>query len=365
MSENEAPVLAAVRNRIGHLTLNRPGGLNALTLPMVRCLWQQLQAWEDDPQILAVVLRGAGEKAFCAGGDIRALYDSHQAGDDLHWTFFEEEYALDHYIHAYSKPILALMDGFVLGGGMGLVQGTSVRVISERVKMAMPEVCIGYFPDVGASYFLSRLPGELGTYLGLTGVQVAAADALYVGLADVCLPSERLAELAHGLDNLAWTTKTPQEALATLLATLTTQQLPGATLQALRPVIDEHFSQPDLPSIRAALLGETRAEFRDWAAETVRVLDSRSPLAMGVTLELLRRGRDLPLRDCFALELHLGSQWFAKGDFIEGVRALIIDKDKQPRWNPASLAELEPKRVQAFFAGFQPAAGKARRTVSA
>ncbi|MGV8842465.1 MAG: enoyl-CoA hydratase/isomerase family protein [Pseudomonas sp.] len=365
MSDVEAPVLAEVRNRIGHLTLNRPRGLNALTLPMVRCLWQQLRAWEDDPQILAVVLRASGEKAFCAGGDIRALYDSHQAGDSLHWTFFEEEYALDRYIHAYSKPFLALMDGFVLGGGMGLVQGASMRVISERVKMAMPEVCIGYFPDVGASYFLSRLPGELGIYLGLTGVQVPMADALYVGLADSCLPREQFAEFDHGLDNLAWTTTKPQDALATLLATLTTQQLPGAALNALRPVIDEHFSQPDLPSIRAALLAETRAEFRDWAAETVKLLDSRSPLAMSVTLELLRRGRDLPLSDCFALELHLGRQWFAKGDFIEGVRALIIDKDNSPLWNPPTLASVSSQQVLGFFHDFDPATRPSGRTVSA
>jgi enoyl-CoA hydratase/carnithine racemase len=350
MSNTEAPVLTAVRNRIGHLTLNRPGGLNALTLPMIRCMRQQLQAWADDPQILAVVLRAAGEKAFCAGGDIRALYDSHLAGDSLHWTFFEEQYALDGYIHAYRKPFLALMDGLVLGGGMGLVQGASLRVISERVKMAMPEVCIGYFPDVGASYFLSRLPGELGTYFGLTGVQVRTADALYAGLADVCLPNERLAEFDRRLDNLTWTAPA-QEALAALLATLTIPQLPGATLQALRPAIDEHFAQPDLPAIRAALLGETRPEFRDWAAETVRVLDSRSPLAMSVTLELLRRGRNLPLSDCFALERHLGNQWFARGDFIEGVRALIIDKDQAPQWNPTSLAALDPARVQAFFVG--------------
>lgn len=357
---SEAPVLAAVRNRIGHLTLNRPAGLNALNLEMVRLLQEQLQAWADDPQILAVVLRGAGEKAFCAGGDIRAMYDSYQRGDGLWERFFEEEYALDQYIHAYRKPILALMDGFVLGGGMGLIQGAALRVVTERARMGMPETAIGYFPDVGASYFLSRLPGELGTYLGVTGVQIRAADALYADLADWCLPSEQLAELDRCLDNMQWTVH-PQEALRTLLATLASRKLPGAELKALHPAIEEHFAQADIPAIRASLQGETRPEFQHWAEETLKLLDSRSPLALCVTRELLRRGRQLSLAECFALELELDRQWFPRGDIIEGVRALIVDKDKTPRWNPPHLDAVSAEQVASFFDCSQPA-GKARQT---
>lgn len=352
MSDAEAPVLTAIRNQIGHLTLNRPAGLNALTLPMIRALWQQLQAWEDDPQIFAVVLRATGEKAFCAGGDIRALYDSYQAGDNLHRIFFEEEYALDQYIHGYPKPIVALMDGFVLGGGMGLVQGAALRVITERVKMGMPEVGIGYFPDVGGSYFLPRLPGELGLYLGVTGTQVRAADALYARLADWCLPSEQFAEFDRCLDCMTWSGH-PQESLRSLLATLASNRLTGAELKALRPAIDEHFALPDLPAIRASLETESRPEYQDWAEQTLNLLDSRSPLAMSVTLELLRRGRTMSLANCFELELHLDRQWFAKGDIMEGVRALIVDKDKTPRWNPPTLAQLDSERVNGFFSGFQ------------
>lgn len=166
MDATQNEVLAEVRNHIGHLTLNRPAGLNAITLDMVRLLQQQLDAWATDANVHAVVLRGAGEKAFCAGGDIRSLYDSFKSGDTLHEDFFVEEYALDLTIHHYRKPVLALMDGFVLGGGMGLVQGADLRVVTEKSRLAMPEVAIGYFPDVGGSYFLPRIPGELGIYLG-------------------------------------------------------------------------------------------------------------------------------------------------------------------------------------------------------
>ncbi|WP_367371504.1 enoyl-CoA hydratase/isomerase family protein [Pseudomonas lini] len=363
MTDVEAPILAAVRNRIGHLTLNRPGGLNALTLPMVRLLLQQLHAWEQDPEIVAVVLRATGEKAFCAGGDIRMLYDSHESGNNQHEIFLEEEYALDEHIHTYPKPIMALMDGFVLGGGMGLAQGATLRVITERTRMGMPEVGIGFYPDVAGSYFLPRLSGELGIYLGVSGIQIRAADALYARLADWCIPSKQITELDRCLDSMSWTSH-PREDLCTLLATLAVSKLPGSELKAFRPVIDEYFALSDLPSIRAALLTESRPEFQDWAEETVKLLDSRSPLAMAVTLELLRRGRKLPLADCFAQELHLDYQWFDKGDFMEGVRALIIDKDKNPRWNPPTLAELDPARVQAFFDGFKPGAGKVRRTVT-
>ncbi len=361
MSEHEAPVLASVRNRVGHLTLNRPAGLNALTLPMVRLLHRHLWAWELDPDIVAVVIRGAGEKAFCAGGDIRMLYESHAAGDNQHELFLEEEYALDEYLHGYAKPVLALMDGFVLGGGMGLAQSASVRVITERTRMGMPEVGIGFFPDVGGSYFLPRLPGELGVYLGVTGRHVRAADALYAGLADYCLPSECLADLDRALDSLNWS-YAPRENLHQLLAGLASERIPGSELKAFRQAIDRHFALPDIAAIRQSLLAEDCPEFRDWAEETVRLLDSRSPVAMAVTLELLRRGRHLPLADCFALELHLDYQWFDKGDLMEGIRALIIDKDKNPRWNPPTLAELTQQRVLSFFSGFQAAPGKPLRT---
>ena len=341
-------VLIDVRNHIGHLVLNRPAGLNALDLPMVRTLQRQLDAWAEDDDIYAVVLRGAGDKAFCAGGDIRALDDSYTGGQDLHLRFFEEEYALDLSIHRYRKPVLALMDRLVLGGGLGLVQSADLRVVTERSSLGMPEVAIGYFPDVGASYFLPRLPGELGLYLGMTGARIGAADALYCGLADWHMPSQSLARLDHMLDHLKWKS-TPLKDLQAVMAKLGTQRLPDPPLKALRPAIDHFFALPDLASILEQLQQVTVADSRQWALDTVAVMQARSPLAMAVTLELLRRGRQLSLQDCFALELSLDRQWFEHGDLIEGVRALIIDKDKQPRWQPATVQALKDEDVRRFF----------------
>ncbi|TKA92195.1 enoyl-CoA hydratase/isomerase family protein [Halopseudomonas bauzanensis] len=347
----EQSVLAEVRNGVGHLTLNRPAGLNALSLEMVRSLRQQLDAWHNDPAVRLVVLRANGEKAFCAGGDIRGLYDSFKAGDGMYVTFFEEEYAMDQVLHGYTKPVLALMDGFVLGGGMGLAQAASHRVVTERVKMGMPETGIGYFPDVGGSYFLSRLEGAIGQYLGVTGSHVRAADALYCGLADHCISSDLVTELDQALNSQSWSDD-PAGDLDQLLRKRASQKLPGSEIKALRSAIDRHFSHPDMLRIRASLSSEDCPAYQDWAERTLATIDSKSPLAMNVTLELLRRGRELDLADCFALELHLDRQWFAKGDIMEGVRALIVDKDKTPRWSPPTLAEVTAEQVAAFFAGF-------------
>ncbi|WP_307945648.1 enoyl-CoA hydratase/isomerase family protein [Pseudomonas mosselii] len=343
-------VLAEVRNHIGHLTLNRPAGLNALTLDMVRSLQRHLDQWAQDPQVHAVMLRGEGPKGFCAGGDIRSLHDSYKAGEKLHEDFFVEEYALDLCIHRYRKPVLVLMDGFTLGGGMGLAQGCDLRIVTERSRLGMPEVGIGYFPDVGGSYFLPRVPGELGIYLGVSGSQIKAVDALYCGLADWYVDSEKLAALDDRLDRLAFGAN-PLKDLQGLLAGLGTQTLADAPLAQLRPVIDHFFALPDLPSIIEQLRAVTIGDSRQWALDTADLLETRSPLAMAVTLELLRRGRHLALEDCFAMELHIDRQWFAHGDIIEGVRALIVDKDKQPRWNPPTLAGLTTQRVDQFFEG--------------
>ncbi|MES2184766.1 MAG: enoyl-CoA hydratase/isomerase family protein [Pseudomonadota bacterium] len=356
-------ILAEVRSGIGLLTLNRPAALNALSLQMVQDMHRQLRAWADDGAVQAVVVRGAGEKAFCAGGDIRALYDSYRAGDGMYLQFFEEEYALDLYIAEYPKPYIALMDGYVMGGGMGISQNATVRIVTERTRLAMPEVGIGYFPDVGGSYFLPRLPGRLGLYLALTGVQIRAADALYAGLADLWVPAAQLPELVQRLQGLDWRGGGDiQAAVAALVADMQPAAAEPAPLAAVRAAIDRHFSLPDVAATMASLAAQAAevaqggaAKDSDpalatWAADTHALMARRSPLAMGVTRALLSRGASLPLAACLRMELALDRQWFARGDFMEGVRAVIVDKDQQPRWRPATVGEVDEALVQSFFA---------------
>lgn len=345
--EDELEVLAEVRGGLGIVTLNRPAALNALTLKMVRELRRILDRWAGDSAVKAILLRGAGEKAFCAGGDIRAIYDSFKAGGQEYLDFFSEEYALDRALHRYAKPTIVLMGGFVMGGGMGLAQGCKFRLVTDTTRLAMPEVGIGYFPDVGASYFLSRLPGALGPYLGLTGVQLKAADAMYGELADGYVPSDRMDDLVLALAELAWSA-TPMENVRDVVTAFAAQPQ-QTSLDALRPAIDLHFSQPSISAILSSLCAEERPQFAQWAQQTTAIMAARSPIAMCVTLEQLRRGARLTLEECLEMEFHMDQEWLPRGDMIEGVRALIVDKDKCPRWSPSSLEDVTPDSILSFF----------------
>jgi enoyl-CoA hydratase/carnithine racemase len=339
-------VLSEVRNHVGYLTLNRPSGINALTLCMVRKLRARLAEWSQDDDIFVVVLRGAGSKGFCAGGDVRALCQSYQRNEDLHQAFFAEEYDLDLALHQFRKPVVALMDGFTLGGGLGLAQAAELRVVTERSCLGLPETAIGFFPDVGASYFLSRLPGAIGLYLGITGARITAADALYCGLADWFVEHDRLATFEARLDQVKWSAL-PLKDVQNLLARLGVQVLPEPSLDRLRPAIDHFFNQPEVPSIIEQLRQVNVAGSRDWALRTADEMAQRSPLAMAVTREMLLFGRQLNLESCFHMELHLAKQWFDRGDLLEGVRALLIEKDKRPHWKPAP----GPRQLQELFEG--------------
>ena len=299
-------ILARVANGVATVTLNRPGALNALTYDMLVALRGWLDAWENDARVRTVVLRGAGSKAFCAGGDVRALYEQMKSGGGGHPRFFEVEYALDHRIHTYPKTVVAVMDGIVMGGGMGIAQGARVRIVGDRTKMAMPETAIGLFPDVGGSYFLSRVPGKLGIYLGLAGPTIGAADAIYCGLADVYAGA---------------------------------QDAPQAELEALRPAVDRHFAHESVDAIVASLRSEDDPRYREWAQRTLDALSRRSPTLLAVTLEQLKRGAKLSAAECFRMELGLIHACFEQGDMLEGIRALIIEKDNQPRWKPVAPAE--------------------------
>lgn len=350
-----AYVQTSVSNGTGLIVLDRPKALNSLSLEMVRALTAALLAWRDSPEVDAVVIRSSSEKALCAGGDIRFFYDvgrdTPQAGSALLEDFFTEEYALNHLIHFYPKPYIALMDGVVMGGGMGVAQGgpeCRIRIVTERTKMAMPEVNIGLFPDVGGSYFLSHAPGQLGNYLGVTGVTIGAADALYAGLADYFVPSAELPALLALLEATAGAQL--RAAIADFAAPF--QRSAGESqLAAQRSAIDRHFAAGSVPAITASLQQDDSA----FAQKTLQLMATRSPLMMCVTHELIKRGAALDVADCLRMERALVRRNFEHGEVIEGVRALVIDKDNAPQWRPAKLAEVSDEQVQQMFAPVWPA----------
>ncbi len=349
MSEH---VLHRIANRTGIITLDRPKALNSLSLEMVRALNAILLDWQADAGVDAVVLTSSSEKALCAGGDIRFFHEvgnaTPQGGSALLEDFFTEEYALNHLIHFYPKPYIALMDGVVMGGGMGIAQGgpaCGLRIVTERTKMAMPEVNIGLFPDVGGSHFLSHAPGRLGMVLGLTGLTIDAADALYVGLADVFVPSAQLPALHALID------ATPGADLPAAIRAFAAAQAGESDLQANRARIDTHFGADSVAAIMASLEGDD-APFAQKALKAMRL---RSPLMMCVTRELLVRGADLDVAECLRLERSLVRRNFEHGEVLEGVRALVIDKDNAPRWNPPSLDLVTDEMVARFFEPVWPA----------
>ena len=342
-------ILHEIRNRVAFITLNRPAALNALSLEMIVELREALRRIAGDSGVHAVLIQGAGEKAFCAGGDIRALYDSYKTQGSLHRDFFAVEYPLDYILHSYPKPYVAVLDGITMGGGMGIAQGSRLRIVGERTRMAMPEVAIGFFPDVGASFFLSRLPGSLGPYLALTGVQIRAADALYAGLADVYLPRAGANRLEEELSALTWVRgEDHRAAIDGLIERLAGDPGP-APLAGLRPAIDEHFAAATVPALLASLALESRPEYADWARETSALLNARSPTMLAVTLKQLQLGRSMTLAQCLRMEIGMAWQCFVQGDFIEGIRAVVIDKDNKPRWQPARTAEVTDASVEAIF----------------
>ena len=344
----DADILCEIRGALAVVTLNRPAVLNALSLEMIHGLRSTLRDCAQDSRVRAVLIQGAGGKAFCAGGDIRALYQSVRSGGTLHHRFFPAEYPLDYLLYSYPKPYIALLDGITMGGGLGIAQGSRLRVVGERTRIAMPEVGIGLFPDVGGSYFLSRLPGALGIYLALTGSPIHAVDAVYVGLADVYVPAESTQSIARSLESLDWTDDAHADA-GRALGALAPQELPEAPLSALRSGIDAHFAEPTVRAILAALSQERRPEFAAWAQQTAALIMTRSPTMLAVTLRQLQRGRSMSLADCFRMELNMVQQCFIQGDFLEGVRAMIIDKDNSPRWMPSRIEDLTEDAVEAFF----------------
>jgi enoyl-CoA hydratase len=323
---------------VGFITLNRPEALNALTLGMVRRIHRQLAGWADDRDVAHVAIRANGSRAFCAGGDVRALYAPGLDRSPEFTAFYREEYRLNTYIKRYPKPFVALVDGLVMGGGVGVSLHGSHRVAGERMVFAMPETGIGLFPDVGATFLLSRLPGAIGLYLGLTGARVEARDALWSGIATHCVPSAQFPALAAALADA--------RDLDRCLADFAHPPAPGA-LARQRPAIDRLFAAaPNLADLMAAL----RDDGDPFAGATLAQLETKSPTSLAITFRQLREGRDLAFEEAIRREFRIVSRIPLGHDFFEGIRALVIDKDKTPRWNPATLAEVSPQAIDRHFA---------------
>ena len=333
--QDEPTVIARRDGRVGRLTLNRPHALNALDLEMIRACSQALQAWRDEPHVHAVVIEGAGDRAFCAGGDIRALRQYELDGEHHKAeTFFREEYELNLMVATYPKPYIALIDGICMGGGIGVSVHAPYRVATEHAAFAMPETAIGFFPDIGATFFLPRLPGEIGTYLGLTGTRMQGADAVHAGLATHFTPRADLGGLSRAL------AVNGPGALG-MYATV----LPDFSLDGQRAGIDQCFSADSVSGIvqRLETLGDT------WAAKTLATLRTVSPSALCWTLKALRRGADMTLPQCLAAELALTRTAMRHPDFAEGVRAMVVDKDRKPGWQPARIEDVDPDVIAEMF----------------
>ncbi|MFF0476989.1 enoyl-CoA hydratase/isomerase family protein [Streptomyces sp. NPDC004284] len=330
-------VLLRTEGRAGFITLNRPRAINALTHPMVLAVDGALTAWEHDPAVTTVVVEGAGERGLCAGGDIRAIHDDARAGGSASAAFWRDEYRLNARIARYPKPYVALMDGIVMGGGVGVSAHGSVRVVTERSRVAMPETGIGFVPDVGGTYLLGRAPGELGTHLALTGSPVGAADAILTGLADAFVPSAGLPALARDLAELP-----AAEALARHAAAP-----PDGVLAEQREWIDACYTAPTVEEIVERLFGTGVPA----AKETAETLLGRSPAALKATLATLRRSRALPgLEEVLDLEYRVSCAALTTPDLVEGIRAQVVDKDRNPRWTPATLPEVTDADVARYFA---------------
>ncbi|WP_322094224.1 enoyl-CoA hydratase/isomerase family protein [Paraburkholderia bannensis] len=359
-------VLTHVTNRIGFIELARPQALNALTTAMVRAMQSALDAWRDDPEVLAVLVHTRHPRAFCAGGDIRFLYESHRAGDQAAIdTFFIEEYRLNHTIFSYPKPYIALMNGVVMGGGMGISQGAhrtgGLRVVDGTTRLAMPETRIGLFPDVGMGWFLARTPGALGRYLAVTGEAIDAASALYAGLADVYIDGDAQPGLVNALQTEPFMSgedivKRIRRAANTETQTGTQTQTQNEAkaecgLAVARAWIDRHFSRPTVAEILTSLettQGAAKGAESEWAEQIVGVLHERSPLSMAVSLEVVSRAEG-SMSDVLRRDLDLTRSSFAQGDVVEGIRARIIDKDNHPHWRFARIEDVPPAEVEAMF----------------
>ena len=336
-----AEILTRVHGGVGILTLNRPKAINSLTHTMVTAMADALAGWADDDAVHTVVLTGAGERGLCAGGDVVAIYDSARAGGSASRKFWLDEYRLNAQIGRFPKPYVALMNGIVMGGGVGVAGHSNVRIVTDTSKIAMPEVGIGFIPDVGGTYLLSRAPGGLGLHAALTGAPFGGADAIALGFADHYVPADRVDDFTNAI-----VTAGLDSALRQF-----TEAPPPSPLVSQRDWIDECFAADTVIEIIAALRGHDAGPANDAA----NLIASRSPIALAVTLASVRRAAKLKtLEDVLVQEYRVSCSSLKSHDLVEGIRAQIVDKDRNPKWSPPSLAAVTPADVEAYFAPANP-----------
>lgn len=332
----EPLVIVEQRGHLGVLTLNRPRAINALVPEMVHAMQAALDRWATDDSVRWVLISGAGDRGLCAGGDLQGMYRSARDGTDESVSFWRDEYVLDHAIATYPKPVVALMDGIVLGGGVGISAHASHRVVTERTSVGMPETRIGFVPDVGGPWLLASSPGELGTHLALTAANADAADTIALGMADVLVPSDRLSELALALE-----TEAPDDVLARLSV-----DVPASTLAAQQEWIDAAYAGDDI----LAIVRRLRADDDEAAHAAADEIEARSPTAVVLTLAALRRAATRPdLRAALDQDLAVSTYLIGVPDMAEGIRAQVIDKDRSPRWDPPALAEVDASAFAHLF----------------
>jgi enoyl-CoA hydratase/carnithine racemase len=357
-------IICEVRGGVGCLTLNSERTLNSLTVPMINEVHSVLKAWKSDPEISCVFLQGAGEKAFCAGGDVRKLRERvvsyretapdnvtpNQVAPDC-IEFFVNEYRLDYEVHRYPKPIVAWMDAVTMGGGIGLSNGASHRVVTERSKLAMPEITIGLYPDVGGTWFLNKIPSGLGLFVGVTGARLNASDSLLAGLADFCVPSDQKEQVLRQLQNVDWSSdvKDNHGEISSILNSWTKhQKLALSNIELHHDFLSRLSKSKSVVEFREALIAYPKRD--EWIASATKVFESGSPSSAQIIFKQLTLGRDLDLEAVFRSELNLSCQCTIHPDFAEGVRALLVDKDLAPKWHPSSLNDITEEWVASYFA---------------
>jgi enoyl-CoA hydratase len=344
LADSEGDLIVRREGSAGIIRLNRPKALNAMTLEMSLGIDAALDRFESDPAIAVVLLEGAGERGLCAGGDIRGLYESSRAGGDLGKIFWRQEYIMNARIATFPKPYVAFMDGLVMGGGVGLSAHARHRVVTEKTKLAMPEVGLGFFPDVGGTWLLSRSPGEIGTYFGLTGQTMNGPDAIYARFADAVVPSNRLSALRGVLTKIRPGTASGE--VQTRIDGFATGEAAGP-VAAMQARIDGWFGHDRMEDIFAAL----QRDGSELAQSTLKTLNEKSPRGMVVSLKLLRLGRrSSSLEECLVREYRAALEVFRSDDFREGVRAAVIDKDRNPRWSPPRVEDVTPGMLAPYFA---------------